>query len=50
MFNFTINIGPGNGMTSNNWEAIIWTDDGLFYWHIYASIGLNELIKISDMQ
>ena len=25
-------------------QAIIWTNGGLGYWHIYASIGLNDLI------
>ena len=25
------------------WHAIIWTNDGLSYWRIYASFGLNEL-------
>ena len=24
-------------------QAIIWKNDGLGYWHIYASLGLNEL-------
>ena len=24
-------------------QAIIWTNDGLFYWHIYVSLSLNEL-------
>ena len=37
-------IGSGNGLAQNKWQAIIWTNDGLFYWHIYASYGLNELI------
>ena len=27
----------------NKRQAIIWTYEGLFYWHIYASLGLNEL-------
>ena len=26
------------------WQAIIWTNDGLFYWCIYASLCLTELI------
>ena len=25
------------------WQAIIWTNDGLIYWCIYASLSLNEL-------
>ena len=24
-------------------QAIIWTNDGLVYWRIYASLGPNEL-------
>ena len=24
-------------------QAIIWTNDGLVYWRIYASLGFNEL-------
>ena len=27
-------------------KAIIWANDGLDYWHIYASLGLNELMHI----
>ena len=27
----------------NRWQAIIWTNDGLFHWRIYASIGFSEL-------
>ena len=25
-------------------QTIIWTNDGLVYWRIYASLGLNELM------
>ena len=25
-------------------QAIIWTNDGLVYWRIYVSLGLNEVI------
>ena len=25
------------------WHAIIWANDGLAYWHIYAPLSLNEL-------
>ena len=28
----------------NRWQVIIWTSDGLVWWHIYASLGLKELI------
>ena len=30
-------------MMSNGRQAIICNIDGLFHWHIYASLGLNEL-------
>ena len=29
----------------NKRRVIIWTSDGLVYWRIYASLGLNELNK-----
>ena len=32
-----------NGLAPNRRQAIIWTNDGLIYWHIYASLSLNEL-------
>ena len=28
----------------NQWQAIIWTNDWLVYWGIYASLGLNKLV------
>ena len=36
-------IGLDNGLAPNRRQAIIWTNDGLDYWCIYASLGLNEL-------
>ena len=36
-------IGSDNGLTLNRRHTIIWTSDGLGYWHIYASISLDEL-------
>ena len=27
----------------NRWQAIIWINDGLGWWRMYASLGLNEL-------
>ena len=27
----------------NRQKAIIWSNDGMIYWHIYVSVGLNEL-------
>ena len=31
-------IGSDNGLESNRQQAIIWTNDGLAYPHIYASL------------
>ena len=28
---------------STSWQAINWTNDGIVYWRIYASLSLNEL-------
>ena len=36
---------------NNKWalvQIIIWTNGGLVYWYIYASLGLNELITLSQ--
>ena len=35
--------GLDNGLVPNRWQAIIGTNAGMLYWHIYASFGLNEL-------
>ena len=32
-----------NGLLLNRRQAIIWTNDGLDYWRMYASLSLNEL-------
>ena len=32
-------------MVPSRRQAIIWTNDGLVYWRIYASLRLSELIK-----
>ena len=26
-------------------QTIVWTNDGIVYWRIYASLGLDDLIK-----
>ena len=39
-------IGSDNGLVPNRWQAIFWTNGGLVYWCIYASLGLNELINM----
>ena len=36
--------GSGNGMVPIRWQAIIRTNDGLGWWRICASRGLNELM------
>ena len=40
----TIFIGLDNGLAPVRLQAIIWTNDGLVYWRIYAFLGLNEFI------
>ena len=42
-----VSIGSNNRLTSNRRQAIIWTDDSLVYWHIYASLGHDELMVSS---
>ena len=42
----TVNIIYVMINTEHRRQAIIWTNDGMFYWRICASPGLNEL-KIS---
>ena len=36
-------IGSDNGLALIRQQAIIWANDGLAYWCIYRSLGLNEL-------
>ena len=38
-------IGSDDGLASTRRQAIIWTNDGLVYWCICASLSLNELTK-----
>ena len=38
-------IGSDNGLVPNRWQAIIWTNDGIVYWHIYTSLCPNELMQ-----
>ena len=40
-------IGSENGFSLNSWRAIMWSNVGMFYWHIYVSLSLNELRKIA---
>ena len=47
MFKFRLrqysSIGSVNGVAPKRRQAIIWTNDVLGCWHIYAPLGLNEL-------
>ena len=36
-------IASDDGLAPNRLEAIIWTNAGVFYLRIYASLGLSEL-------
>ena len=38
-----------NGLAPTRRQAIIWTNDGLNCWHIYASLGLKDLNVIAEM-
>ena len=42
IYNQWVSIGLDSGLAPKRWQAIIWTNYGLFYWRIYASLGLNE--------
>ena len=37
-------IGSDKGLVPNSRQVFIWTNVGLVYWRIYASLGLNELM------
>ena len=40
-----------SGLVQNRPQAIIWTNDGLVYWHIYASLGeltRNKVFKSDE--
>ena len=41
-------IGSDNGLVPTRWQAIIWTNDGLVYRRICASVCLNELRRHSE--
>ena len=43
-------IGSDNGLVPNRRQAIIWSNVGMFYWPIYASLGLNELNNMVSMR
>ena len=35
-------VGLDKGLVPNRQQAIIWNNDGIVYWHIYASLGLDD--------
>ena len=37
-------IDSDNGLAPNRRQGIIWSNVGMFYWCIYVSLGLNELM------
>ena len=39
-------INSNNGLALNKRQSIIWTNDGLVYWRICASLSLNELTNL----
>ena len=41
-----INTGLGNDRAPNRIQAITSTNDGLAYWRIYATLGLNGFTRI----
>ena len=43
-------IGSDNGLAQNRQQAIIWTNDGLVCWCIYALLGLNELMDYLGLE
>ena len=42
-------IGSDNGLTPNRQQTIVWTNYSIVYWHIYASLNIDELTYICDM-
>ena len=40
---YYISIGSGNGLVPNRWQAVIWTNNGLVNWRIYASLGFDDI-------
>ena len=41
-------IVSDNGLAPTRRQAVIWTNDGLVYWRIYASLGLNDLTHMPE--
>ena len=40
-------IGSNYSLVLNRHRAIIWTNNGLVYWHIYPSPGLRDVIGVT---
>ena len=40
-----VSFGSDDGLAPNEWQAIIWTNDGLVYWHI--CIGQPQWVNLS---
>ena len=46
-----VTVGTDSGLAPNMRQAKYWTNDGLVYWHIYASLSLSELnITMNDQR
>ena len=39
-----------DGVVTNRWLAIVWTNDGIFFWRIYDSPDLDGLISRNVQQ
>ena len=46
---FHANVNTFSGLVPNRRWAIILTNESMFYWRIYASLGLNELTRSDDI-
>ena len=45
-----VSIGSDNGLSPSRRQAIVWINDGLVYWRIYASLVLNQLRPVPSRQ
>ena len=45
-----ISIGSDNGLASDRWQVVMWTNGDLFVWHKYASWGLDGLSTLIPMK
>ena len=41
--NIYSSIGSDHALEQNRWQAIIWSNNGIFYWHMYALRGLDDI-------